>query len=171
VSVLEPYVIFPLFDFDSLIPLQRKAKRLPADHPGYAPIDPQVVAAKTRRRGEKFARRAKKKGEKAAKKARLLAALPPGYFEEKRAAREEKRRQRHEKTADMRAKGIEREGKGRSPRNVRKEKKAMKLLKEAGKFGTGANTAEVGMNRMAKRMMGGQGMGDGYQGRGRTQRA
>jgi len=136
---------------------QGKGKKLPPDHPGYAPIAPEVTVAKVRRREEKFARRAKRKGEKAAKKARLLAALPPGYMEAKAAKREDARRKRKEKTREMRALGFEREGKGRSPRTVRKEKIALKLLSEAGggvAVGTGANMGEVGLNRMAKRMVG-----------------
>ncbi len=125
-----------------------------------------MIARKTRRREEKFARRVVYKADKAAKKARYLASLPPGFFEAKAARREKARRERKEKTLAMRAAGIEREGKGRSPRNVRKEKIALKLLAEQGRMGTGANAGQLGvggagggpeMNRMARRMKGNSG--------------
>ena len=103
-----------------------------------------------------------KKEEKAKKRAQLAAAVSPAMLAAKRAAQEEKVRRRRKVRAEVKAKKFGNEGEWRrSPRTVRKEKKAEKLLAAAGLVGTGSNAAAVGngtgLNRMARRIVGAPG--------------
>ena len=117
-----------------------------------APIDPEVAAAQIRRQAKSPRVRVREE-QKATKKAWLASSTDRDTLQVKAAPLEKDRLLKKRKRAEMKAAGSERAGKGRSLRNVRKEKRALKLLEAAGNSGMGADAGGLGLNRMAKRMM------------------